>query len=76
MEAGLPVEQAITAFIETAALRTAPVIVVTNEVGMGIVPIYESGRRFRDLAGATNQRLAAAADCVWFMMSGLELRLK
>jgi adenosylcobinamide kinase/adenosylcobinamide-phosphate guanylyltransferase len=76
MEAALPVEQALTEFIEAAALRSAPVIVVTNEVGMGIVPIYESARRFRDLVGSTNQRLAAAAGCVWFMVSGLELRLK
>lgn len=76
MEADLPLEPSITAFIKAAAQRTAPVIVVTNEVGMGIVPAYESGRRFRDLAGRANQLLAAAADEVWLMVSGLGMRLK
>jgi adenosylcobinamide kinase/adenosylcobinamide-phosphate guanylyltransferase len=76
MSANLAIEPAITAFIEAAAGRTAPVIVVTNEVGMGIVPEYDSGRRFRDLAGWTNQALAEAADEVWLMVSGLGLRLK
>ncbi|HEY6140462.1 MAG TPA: bifunctional adenosylcobinamide kinase/adenosylcobinamide-phosphate guanylyltransferase [Thermoanaerobaculia bacterium] len=67
---------ALDAFIAAAAVRKAPVIVVTNEVGWGIVPAFESGRRFRDLAGLANQRLAAAADTVWLTISGLELRLK
>jgi adenosylcobinamide kinase / adenosylcobinamide-phosphate guanylyltransferase len=51
-------------------------IVVTDEVGMGIVPEYASGRRFRDLLGWTNQKIAAAADEVILMVSGCALKLK
>jgi len=76
MEAEIDVDSALDAFLAAASKRQAPVIIVTNEVGLGIVPAFESGRRFRDLAGAANQRLAAAADAVWLMVSGLEIRLK
>lgn len=76
MEANLDIDRALTEFLDAAAQRSNPVIVVTNEVGLGIVPAFESGRRFRDLAGLANQRVAAAADAVWLMVSGLELRLK
>lgn len=76
MSAEMDVGPALEAFIAAAARRKAPVIVVTNEVGWGIVPAFESGRRFRDLAGLANQRLATAADTVWLTISGLELRLK
>jgi len=61
-----------------AGLKKArvPVIVVSNEVGMGIVPESKLGRRFRDLAGWLNQALAAAADEVVFVAAGLPVRLK
>jgi adenosylcobinamide kinase / adenosylcobinamide-phosphate guanylyltransferase len=75
MAANLDIEGALDHFIAAARQRSAPVIVVTNEVGMGIVPIYESARKFRDLAGLANQRMAAAADAVWLMVCGLGLRL-
>jgi adenosylcobinamide kinase/adenosylcobinamide-phosphate guanylyltransferase len=54
----------------------ATLIVVTNEVGMGIVPVDPLGRRFRDLAGMANQRMAALADAVIFMVSGIPMVLK
>ena len=54
----------------------ATLIVVTNEVGMGIVPDDPLGRRFRDLAGSINQRMAAVADQVVFMVSGIPIFLK
>lgn len=76
MDANVDIEAALAGFLAAASQRRAPVMMVTNEVGLGIVPAFESGRRFRDLAGLTNQRLAAAADVVWLMVSGLELRLK
>lgn len=76
MEANLDIEAALEEFITAARQRRAPVIVVTNEVGMGIVPLYESARRFRDLAGLSNQRVAAAADDVWLMVSGIGFPLK
>lgn len=60
------------------ALRSAarPVILVSNEVGSGVVPEYASGRQFRDLAGEINQRVAAVADTVLLMVAGLPLTLK
>lgn len=53
-----------------------PVILVSNEVGMGIVPENRLARRFRDIAGRVSQILAAAADEAWLVASGLPLRLK
>jgi adenosylcobinamide kinase/adenosylcobinamide-phosphate guanylyltransferase len=52
------------------------VILVSNEVGSGVVPAYALGRRFRDLAGEINQRIAAVADTVILMVAGLPLALK
>lgn len=55
---------------------TADLIVVTNELGMGLVPEYPLGRVFRDIAGRMNQLLAKAADEAYFVVSGIPLRLK
>jgi adenosylcobinamide kinase/adenosylcobinamide-phosphate guanylyltransferase len=62
----------------TGLLRVlhAPVVLVTNEVGMGIVPDNLLARQFRDVAGSVNQLLAAAADEVYVTISGLPLKLK
>jgi adenosylcobinamide kinase/adenosylcobinamide-phosphate guanylyltransferase len=51
-------------------------IIVSNEVGLGIVPAYPLGRLYRDALGRANQRLAAAADAVLLMVAGLPLRIK
>ncbi|GAA0739118.1 bifunctional adenosylcobinamide kinase/adenosylcobinamide-phosphate guanylyltransferase [Sphingomonas sp. ABOLD] len=67
---------------ETEALATAvtqaagPVILVANEVGLGIVPDNALARRFRDAAGRINQAIAATADEVQFIAAGLPLPLK
>lgn len=53
-----------------------PVFMVTNEVGCGVVPEYELGRRFRDLAGVANQIAAEAADQVFLLVAGLPLAMK
>ncbi len=53
-----------------------PWIVVTNEVGSGLVPPYYLGRVFRDLQGWANQQLAAEADQVYLMVAGISLGLK
>jgi adenosylcobinamide kinase/adenosylcobinamide-phosphate guanylyltransferase len=53
-----------------------PLILVSNEVGMGIVPENRLARTFRDLAGEANELLAEAADEVYVMFSGLPLKLK
>ena len=52
------------------------VILVANEVGLGVVPEYELGRTFRDLAGWLNQAVAEEADTVVFVTAGLPLVLK
>ena len=54
----------------------APVVLVANEVGSGIVPDYPLGRRFRDLQGVLNQRVAARAERVVLMVAGLPLAVK
>jgi len=51
------------------------VVLVSNEVGMGVVPEHRSGRVFRDLLGSVNQRVAAACDEVHLVVSGRVLRL-
>ncbi len=60
------------------AVRTAdyPLVIVSNEVGSGIVPENALARKFRDLAGWTNQRLAGVCSSVTVVMAGLPLRLK
>ena len=52
------------------------VLVVTNEVGLGIVPESALGRKFRDLLGAVNQQVAKAADEVHMLVAGIPWRLK
>lgn len=61
-----------------AALRGAagPVVLIGNEVGLGLVPETPLGRRFRDAAGRLNQEIAALADRVVFVAAGLPLVLK
>ena len=62
----------------TAALRLqkSPVILVTNEVGLGIVPDNVLARAFRDAAGLLNQRVAEIADEVEFVVAGLPMKVK
>ncbi|HTU03652.1 MAG TPA: bifunctional adenosylcobinamide kinase/adenosylcobinamide-phosphate guanylyltransferase [Candidatus Sulfotelmatobacter sp.] len=62
--------------LEACASRPGVVYFVTNEVGMGIVPENVLARRFRDLAGRCNQAIAAAADEVYLVVSGVPLRVK
>jgi adenosylcobinamide kinase / adenosylcobinamide-phosphate guanylyltransferase len=56
--------------------RRASVVAVANEVGLGIVPDTVLGRRFRDVAGRLNQRLATRADRVVFLIAGIPMTLK
>ena len=51
-------------------------VLVANEVGYGIVPDHPLGRRFRDLQGLLNQRIAARADRVVLVVAGLPLAVK
>jgi adenosylcobinamide kinase/adenosylcobinamide-phosphate guanylyltransferase len=69
-------ERHIVSFLD--ALRTVPVsvVLVSNEVGSGVVPPYPLGRKYRDVLGELNQRVAAIADNVVLMVAGLPLALK
>jgi adenosylcobinamide kinase / adenosylcobinamide-phosphate guanylyltransferase len=65
------------AHLEAAlAAATAPVVLVSNEVGYGIVPDYPLGRRFRDQQGILNQKIAALAGRVVLVVAGLPLAVK
>lgn len=64
------------AFIASAATFEKNVIVVSNEVGLGIVPDNALSRRYRDALGRVNQTFAAASSEAYLLVSGLELQLK
>lgn len=70
------IEDEIRALIDACRRCPAQVVLVTNEVGMGIVPENRLARHFRDIAGRVNQRLAAAADEVWLVVSGIGVKIK
>ena len=74
LEAAL-VAEAI-ASVDAAHERRADLLAVSNEVGLGLVPPYPLGRRYRDALGRVNQALAARADEVLFLVAGLPMRLK
>jgi adenosylcobinamide kinase / adenosylcobinamide-phosphate guanylyltransferase len=67
---------------ETASLlamlkkNKARVILVSNEVGLGLVPVNKLGRKFRDIAGRVNQLAAKEADRVFFTVSGIPIKIK
>lgn len=64
------------ALVAVLPVQTSPVLFVTNEVGMGIVPENALARAFRDAAGWLNQTIAEHADEVQFLVSGLPLKVK
>ncbi len=63
-------------FFDALKHPPCPLILVSNEVGLGIIPANAQSRRFRDAAGSLNQRVAALADEVIFMVSGIPLKIK
>lgn len=66
----------VESFLSLVPTLPAPLWLVSNELGSGIVPDNRLARVFRDLAGEVNQRLAAASDEAWLVVAGLPLRLK
>ncbi len=56
--------------------RPGPVVVVSDEVGLGTVPMHPNARAYRDLVGIAHQRLAAMADEAYLFVAGLPVRLK
>jgi adenosyl cobinamide kinase/adenosyl cobinamide phosphate guanylyltransferase len=78
-ERGVPdhrVPALVAKLIHAMRMTTARVVVVSNELGGGLVPQEPVGRRFRDLAGQVNQQLGKEADEVYFVVTGLPIRLK
>lgn len=75
-QATAPVLEAVDQLVSVLSGIPAPVYLVSNEIGFGIVPENALARRFRDLAGEANQRLAAAARECWLVVAGLPLQLK
>ncbi|SPH23769.1 Bifunctional adenosylcobalamin biosynthesis protein CobP [Defluviimonas aquaemixtae] len=63
-------------FVTALAAQRDPVVIVTNEVGCGIVPDNALAREFRDAAGLLNQKIAAVSDEVHLVVSGLPLKVK
>jgi adenosylcobinamide kinase/adenosylcobinamide-phosphate guanylyltransferase len=75
--AGQDVARAVDELIAALAeIETSRVILVSNEVGLGIVPDNPLARTFRDLAGSAHQRIAEICDDVYFVAAGLPLTLK
>ncbi len=68
----------VDALLQAASLLDAgkTLIIVTNEVGLGIVPAYALGRIYRDILGLVNQRIAAVATRVYLMVAGLGVDIK
>ena len=76
MHAGRDWERDVKELADTLPRLNSPVVFVTNEVGLGIVPDNALARSFRDAAGIMNQTIAAAADEVEFVVAGLPMKLK
>ena len=70
------IQEEVARLCEAVANLDTSVVLVANEVGLGIVPESSLGRRFRDLAGWTNQQMARVCQQVVFLAAGLPLRLK
>jgi adenosylcobinamide kinase / adenosylcobinamide-phosphate guanylyltransferase len=76
MLAGRPIDREIENLLAALNAATCPIVLVSNEVGLGIVPENKLAREFRDAQGNLNKQVAAAADHVVFIAAGLPLILK
>ena len=74
--AGSAIDREVDRLVEICAGGNGRVIMVSNEVGMGIVPDNRLARVFRDAAGRANQKLAEAAEEVYLCVSGIPLKVK
>jgi adenosylcobinamide kinase/adenosylcobinamide-phosphate guanylyltransferase len=72
----LAISEATADLLHAIRATRTRVVIVSNELGLGLVPATKAVRAFRDLAGRVNQQVAAEADEVYLAVSGLPLRLK
>jgi len=70
------VHRALDALLTAYREAGTDLLIVSNEVGLGLVPEYPLGRLYRDVLGRFNQQVAAVADAVYFLVAGLPLELK
>lgn len=70
------IQERVPELLQAIRESGARAVVVSNELGLGLVPMEASARRFRDLAGQINQLVAAEADEVFFVVSGIPVRIK
>ncbi len=70
------VEEELNDLLNVIEKSQAKWVIVSNEVGLGLVPAYPLGRFYRDALGRANQRLARAADTVLFMVAGIPMLVK
>lgn len=70
------IQSEIDKLIETIKNKSLNAVIVSNEVGLGLVPFYKMGNFFRDISGRVNQRVAAIADEVYFTVSGIPMKIK
>ena len=70
------IDKQVERFLDELHHPPCDIIIVSNEVGMGIVPENAMARRFRDIAGIINQRVASLSTEAWLLCSGLPIRLK
>ena len=76
MEGSFDIDAQTARLQEALAPRTGPTVLVSNEVGLGLVPDNALGRRFRDLQGVLNQKMAAIAPRVVMMVAGIPIAVK
>lgn len=69
-------EREIVAIVDAVLHASGPIVLVSNEIGLGVVPLGRESRLFVDALGRLNQRIAAACDRVTLMVAGLPVRVK
>jgi adenosylcobinamide kinase / adenosylcobinamide-phosphate guanylyltransferase len=70
------IEREIESFCYSLSTVHCPLFIVSNEVGMGIVPDNELSRKFRDMAGLLNQKIASTSDEVYMVVAGIPVKIK
>ncbi|MDO4589461.1 MAG: bifunctional adenosylcobinamide kinase/adenosylcobinamide-phosphate guanylyltransferase, partial [Fusobacterium sp.] len=70
------IKKEVEDFLEFIKNEDQDLVVVSNEIGMGVVPAYPLGRYFRDICGRMNQIVASKSDEAYLLISGLKMQLK